>query len=1149
MPAIDVAATDPYRLAFRLVGGIKPDHELWYAVMWSVRHHFKFDLSHETVRLFQLMARAANAFCTTETGGKAQKSLIGRGRYKCHYRKQFVSALRLVLRTDERSEDESLRSVEFFSECCRATGYILADYKEGYLAITTSRFDANYLISRVFGMPTGILGFDQLFGSGGIMLTEVLHHDPCPGQTGGRVILVRGKYGTGKSILSLQLAVEVAQKGGLAWVIPMGEQSSDDCLQTIESMCGLPPTESMIVATDVSKALQALENRKPDQGVLVILKTVEKSCEGFITAFSDNLQEMQKYSLRLVVVDPINSVCDDGTQRMLHRVEMVKMIETVKPTGTNVLFVAEEDSGPGGELRFAEYVSDTVIRLSVDDVHHYAQRYFEIKKSRLQREQRGRHPFSILGGAGITIFPSCAAVTVRIGTRRILEPTTPIRFGMASLDRMLGRDSLFSGDVIVLHGPSGSYKTQVGLAFLLRADAPTTQTAGKRHPETPNDFEEKGPKPAVEKERISLLICARDNEPTVRSMIRRGLALGMGQYRGAPPKHIEVLPISRGFIKPGQIIQLIEEAIEDAARKDRWIDRVMVDNVSHWEMSCPFLDEDVTFGDTLVDLMRRYNMTSLFICGAIDPSDHSTIQSPIIDGADCAIQFDRFEYRGIRRVTIKVNKTRTMNHRRESFELVQTEHRLEVHPSSTLLRIGASGSISVVPIKLFLHSETDEQFEYNNTIKEAIRAVLSREADLESQDRIYMSRIMTLGANSVVDELQILQLDEFQITNFPQEVRGQPLLFQFDAAHWRGNEEWNDFLPELVGHVSSQNGFTAVPFYENFSLLAFRSDLLEGGKPNSWDDLEKKCIAWEKNEPDMGKIFFDCPRVSPENYNCLFLAILLSLYPSKEQKAVGAGRLCERECVLRAWLSDGRAVSAARIFRRLCRRAYLVAKEKKSAEARSRGTGSENTAKVQNGRDLLAIKVDTNAVVWHHWYSTLNQMFSEMPSDACDKVKLSMLPGAISIAGEWYLGVPKYSAAPDVGLEIIKLLTSREADLDRSRRGIGLPTRKSFWGTEDDTKIESVVDFSPYSSMKLGDLRPLLRNAFRRSDIPCYEKFSRLLAYQLQRIIEIPEAGESELEQRILERRIQDNFENLKARMAELALDWIPSCDFRRRRK
>src|SRR5207302_6775355 len=104
------------------------------------------------------------------------------------------------------------------------------------------------------------------------------------------------------------------------------------------------------------------------------------------------------------------------------------------------LLVAEASSDSAGDLSFEQNISDTVIRLFLDTRQGYTQRYFEIMKSRFQREQRGEHPFSIWAGAGIHIFPSSAAIGARIRTRKIPPVGKSLKFGLQSLDDILGSD-------------------------------------------------------------------------------------------------------------------------------------------------------------------------------------------------------------------------------------------------------------------------------------------------------------------------------------------------------------------------------------------------------------------------------------------------------------------------------------------------------------------------------------------------------------------------------------------------------------------------------------------------------------------------------------------------------------------------------------
>jgi hypothetical protein len=73
-------------------------------------------------------------------------------------------------------------------------------------------------------------------------------------------------------------------------------------------------------------------------------------------------------------------------------------------------------------------------------------------------------------GHGIRIYPSPAAVDARIRPRSVLRPDHPVPFGLPSLDEVLGNDAIAQGDVIVLHGVGASFKSPLGMIFLMHAD-------------------------------------------------------------------------------------------------------------------------------------------------------------------------------------------------------------------------------------------------------------------------------------------------------------------------------------------------------------------------------------------------------------------------------------------------------------------------------------------------------------------------------------------------------------------------------------------------------------------------------------------------------------------------------------------------------
>jgi KaiC/GvpD/RAD55 family RecA-like ATPase len=1108
--SFDLNLFRPFVLARTILETIKPDHEIRYHVLRNIRKTYGCNQTADIARIFYLLGDAVNKLHISSTAPLPQREKL-----IWNYDQEFLPLLQEALTNDGWDSGAAQQKADLFVECCRMVGYLRAHYLLGHVELRTTSVDAAFLLSNLFGIPTGIKGFDDLFGGGGIIFHDNVDNGTNNGAEesesgaaeesesddnfiGGRTVLILGRFGTGKSLLSLQLAVEVARKGGLAWVVPL-EQSAQECLYTLESIRALPDDGSVEVATDIVNAVELLQKKTDERGALIFLKSGKDSYDDFLKTFSENAKLMKQYHLRLVCVDPINSIYRKESSITKLRDMSLKMVEQIEQTGTNLVLVAEEntdlvaerhtdpDRGLERNLIFEQNIADTVIRLSVQKEHGYAARFFEIMKSRLQREQRGAHPFSIVPGSGINIFPSSSAVSARIRPRGVRALKGTIQFGLPALDSILGEGAISVGDVIVLQGTGGSFKTPLGLIFLLGSDWKEGQRPDHKN--------------------RSLLIAARDDEATVRHLLEQEF---VRQFDNAPKtkRDIEICALPHGHIYPGYVIQRIEDEFIRARLNNYRIDRVMVDDVAHWEMSSPLIREDEIFGDTLIELLRRQGVTSLITCSDYTIDQSSAVQRSIIDGANCVVKFERFEYGGLNRVMVKVQKTRGMRHRGESFEFSLGKTAFEVKPSSSLLREVRGGKVSPIKIRLFLRSTSSIQQKYNNRILEVIRAVLSRDSKIESQDRLYMSKAMGLSSSSVLDELHVIQLDEFQLPNVSDVDQRELLLHTFSPTQW--SPDWDDFLPQLIKRVRYRNeGFFAIPYFENISLLAYRSDQISENDLNSWTRLSEQSAEWEKNHPNSSSVFFDYPQ-TPENLNCLFLEILLSLEALPERSGV---------CKLLKLLDSPTAIKAAEILYRIGRKSYIA--------RGSIRTSSDLTRKEINPED-----VNPKAVVWRLWYTTLNQVLSQLTQKESQKINITGLPKKISIAGEWYLGVPIYSAAPDVGLEIIKLLTSHEAEIDRLQSGVGLPSRSRFYDL-NKTGTPKHIPLFPYFNLDINLLKELVEGSLRRSQCGSYTYFSGNLSYHLKKILEISDGSDAEINS-----QIHAIFASLKATLQFMGKDW-----------
>ncbi len=273
-----------------------------------------------------------------------------------------------------------------------------------------------------------------------------------------------------------------------------------------------------------------------------------------------------------------------------------------------------------------------------------------------------------------------------------------------------------------------------------------------------------------------------------------------------------------------------------------------------------------------------------------------------------------------------------------------------------------------------------------------------------------------------------------------------------------------------------------------------------------WHQLRKVCLEWQKGHKEPG-VFFSCPVAHPESietYNCLLFEILLCLHP-----------LPEADCVLGSWLQSESAKEAAHIFRDLCYRSYRHTYRESLRRERANRKGKEHGWTAEDDQPQTDSEVrlhESGPYVWRHWYNTLNQYMTKLTPE--DRTRLSIQPlyGRVTTAGEWYLAMPAYSAAPEVGWNLIQMLTTADRELQRVYLGVGLPTRKAFYGLKDASgglpimeRRSGVATISPFFDLKLPVLQHLVTHAFRRSAFPCYQQFTESISAHLKRILELPE--------------------------------------------
>jgi hypothetical protein len=344
----------------------------------------------------------------------------------------------------------------------------------------------------------------------------------------------------------------------------------------------------------------------------------------FLTSLVETAERLTDFPLKLLVADPINSVRHSGSDLHDMRRRFVEALDRIKALRVNLVLVGEDDEhGQSDELDFLEKICDTAIRLSIESSNLYSRKFFEIRKSRLQREQRGAHPYSIVSGEGYVIQPSTAAVASRIRNRRTSPKDTSNRFGIAGIDSILGRTALASGDVIVLSGSQGCWRREIGMAFLLSKEGDPRQVRSERH-------------------RVPLFLSFGRSVESLQAMLSEDHVWYLSRGKGAKrPDEVRVLGVLPGYTNPGSVFQRLEEKLDDIRRAGLSLDRVLVDGISSLEGMFPLLSSDVAFPGTLVEFFRRQRVTAAYVIGSEPRSRPASVESVITESADVLITLRR----------------------------------------------------------------------------------------------------------------------------------------------------------------------------------------------------------------------------------------------------------------------------------------------------------------------------------------------------------------------------------------------------------------------------------------------------------------------------------------------------------------------------
>ena len=272
---------------------------------------------------------------------------------------------------------------------------------------------------------TGVPGFDTI-SNGGIPK--------------GRSTLVVGRAGTGKTILGLQIAANMARLG-IKTVLVAVEESPEDLIMTGDTL-GLKLSEAI-----KEGRMRVTDASRPMDGPMVVTGDYD------ISGLTHRIEAIVKQTgAQAIVVDSATALFSPRPPQELLRSLFFQLIHSFKKMGLTSIVLAEaaEDYGQLTTLGVEDYVCDVVVILRNIIDGERRRRSIEINKYRRSPHYKGEYPCTITAN-GLTIFPLDAKD--RPDSQQERYPS-----GLPGLDGMI-EGGLFRDSIVIVRGPTGSGKT------------------------------------------------------------------------------------------------------------------------------------------------------------------------------------------------------------------------------------------------------------------------------------------------------------------------------------------------------------------------------------------------------------------------------------------------------------------------------------------------------------------------------------------------------------------------------------------------------------------------------------------------------------------------------------------------------------------